>query len=1827
MNKEGVVRLTAVLVVLVLGMSTIGLGLQFTSQDAAGAATKQVVKAPVVFRQISSTSTSLGASSIVLGQSVTDNATVKALWLTSVPTGTVSFQVNGPNAGWTTYADGVALVSGKAISPSYTPTVAGNYYFRAVYNGDPNFLGSKSGVYEEPLKVTKASSSTTTDLGTLMINLGQSVKDNASVTGITGNFPNPTGTVNFQVSFNGGNWKTFAASVPLINGKAISAFYKPSAAGIYDFRAVYTGDRNYLKSQSSNDSEPLGVGLPGSHTTTSLGVTAITLGGSVRDNATVTADSGMKVPTGTVQFQVSFNGSSYVTYDTKSLVNAKAKSIVYKPMAAGNYQFRAVYSGDKNTAGSQSVGGSEPLRVNAAASVTTTSLGKATITLGQSVKDNATVTGLTGFPVPNGTVQFQVKFGTGAWVAYDNETLSPSNGKGAAVSVFYKPLNAGSYQFRAVYAGDPNYLGGQSRDGDEPLAVGQAGTTTVTVLSSDTIHLGQSVLDTATVTGLGSPFPVPTGNVDFQVKIGNGAWISFDNETLSAGSATSKAYVPTVVGNYNFRAMYAGDSNYLGSASNDISEPLGVGHAPSTTVTDLGVSSIVLGQSVTDNVTVSKVSGALPVPTGSVQFLVSFNGSAYVAYDNQTLANGQAVSIPFKPLAAGNYQFRAVYAGDDVYAGSMTVNGTEPLTVAKAGTTTTTALDFGSILFGSSVFDTATVNGLSSPFPVPTGNVDFQVSRNGGSFVSFDNKTLIGGSVTSIAYSPTAPGNYNFRAVYGGDNNYLGSTSDDLSEPLVVGKAPSAVFTQLVPADIVLGQSVTDIVNVINLAPGPIPEGTVQFLVSFNGSAYVAYDNQTLVSGAATSSAYQPLAAGNYQFRAVYSGDSNYNGNQSLDGSEPLTVGQVSTTTDTRLDFSSILLGSSVFDTATVNGLGSPFPVPTGNVDFQVSFNSGPWISFDNGETLIGGSVTSNAYIPSVPGNYNFRAVYGGDNNYLGSTSDNASEPLGVGLAPSETMTFLSSNEITLGGSVTDFVSVNNLASLSVPTGTVQFQVSFNGSAYVAYDNQTLFGGIATSAAYQPLAAGSYQFQAVYSGDANFNGSTSLNGSEPLSVVQATTITTTLLDSTNILLGVSVFDTATVAGLGSPFPVPTGNVDFQVSFNSGPWISFDNGTLSTGSVTSSAYIPKVIGNYNFRAVYGGDNNYLGSTSDNASEPLGVTLAPSFTVTSVGVDSITLGQSVTDNVTVINLASVPVPTGTVQFQVSFNGSAFVAYDNQTLANGVATSKAYQPLAAGNYFFRAVYSGDAVFDGSMSVNDSEPLGVIPASTVTATSLDTPSILFGESVFDTAIVTGLGGSFPVPTGNVSFEVRFGNGAWVQYDNKTLVAGTATAEFVPSAVGSYTFRAIYFGDLNYNGSRSADGAEPLSVGQAPTFVLTDLGTSEIVLGQSVRDNVTVGNLASGPVPTGTVQFQVSFNGSAYVAYDNQTLVGGTAISVSYQPAVAGNYLFQAVYSGDANFTGSVSLNFEPLAVGQASTITTTSLDSSRIQLGVLVFDTATVAGPTGFLAPTGNVDFQVSFNHGAWVSFDNETLVAGTVTSVPYTPSVFGDYNFRAVYGGDNNYLGSMSDNGSEPLIVDKAPSDTMTSLSSNQITLGESVTDSVTVINLASIQTPTGTVQFQVSFNGAAYVAYDNKTLANGMATSASYMPLRAGSFEFRAVYSGDDNFNASVSLDGSEPLSVGQAQTTTTNVLSSSVIHLGTAVSDTATVTGLGNPFPIPTGNVTFQVRFNNGDWVTFDNKTLVDGSATSKGYTPTVAGSYDFRAIYNGDDNYLAVPFSTVIVLP
>jgi hypothetical protein len=177
------------------------------------------------------------------------------------PTGWITFQVSKPGSfGWAKYGQSVALSNGSALSASHMPMSAGVFYFRALYGGDKYHTPSRSGYRAEKFTVNKADSTTTTQLSDTSIALGNYVFDTATVAGLGGKFPKLTGTVDFEVSNDGGvTWATYDGGEALTGGVATSSAYEPLSPGAYLFRAVYNGDANYKPSESGEQDEPLTV--------------------------------------------------------------------------------------------------------------------------------------------------------------------------------------------------------------------------------------------------------------------------------------------------------------------------------------------------------------------------------------------------------------------------------------------------------------------------------------------------------------------------------------------------------------------------------------------------------------------------------------------------------------------------------------------------------------------------------------------------------------------------------------------------------------------------------------------------------------------------------------------------------------------------------------------------------------------------------------------------------------------------------------------------------------------------------------------------------------------------------------------------------------------------------------------------------------------------------------------------------------------------------------------------------------------------------------------------------------------------------------------------------------------------------------------------------------------------------------------------------------------------------------------------------------------------------------------------------------------------------
>ncbi len=207
------------------------------------------------------------------------------------------------------------------------------------------------------------------------------------------------------------------------------------------------------------------------------------------------------------------------------------------------------------------------------------------------------------------------------------------------------------------------------------------------------------------------------------------------------------------------------------------------------------------------------------------------------------------------------------------------------------------------------------------------------------------------GSATSeSSANTTAIGKYCWRAEYSGDGFYNSSThTNATTECFTTVGQPSQTATQSTPSSstVVPGTSVSDAATVTPVVAGQqTATGSVKFFlcqpaqVTAGGCEGVA---GTQVGGAVTlngsgqatsASSSNTTAIGKYCWRAVYSGDSFYNGSSHTNAASECftTVKQPSqTATQCVAGSSTVVPGTSASDTATITGSG---PTPTGSVTF-----------------------------------------------------------------------------------------------------------------------------------------------------------------------------------------------------------------------------------------------------------------------------------------------------------------------------------------------------------------------------------------------------------------------------------------------------------------------------------------------------------------------------------------------------------------------------------------------------------------------------------------------------------------------------------------------------------------------------------------------------------------------------------------------------------------------------------------------------------------------------------------------------------------------------
>jgi hypothetical protein len=499
-----------------------------------------------------------------------------------------------------------------------------------------------------------------------------------------------------------------------------------------------------------------------------------------------------------------------------------------------------------------------------------------------------------------------------------------------------------------------------------------------------------------------------------------------------------------------------------------------------STTTSLQVTptSVTHGSNVTLTTNVAPASGG-GTPTGAVAILSNSTLPSNESQTAITLNNGSG-SATVDYLPGGTYELTARYGGDGVFSSSSSSPQTLTVSPEKSTLTVQVVGDYGAsksyLTYGLPVYLSAQPVGVNSPTGgsdgAATGSVAFTVD---GASTSVP---LNVGGIASWTTPILSVGSHTAGASYSGDASFQSSSAAAVNFSVTKGY-PSLNMNVLAPASISApgwqinpGGSISlaaevgpefGVLNGVPAPPGTVgPTGTVTIclttvlsigiqactfpnysqtvpLVSPNG-IYSLYSEATVT--------FTNLAAGFYMPQFVYNGDANWQ-LYGLDYLDYVTVGTATpqTASTTTLSVSPNSISGTQGATLTTTVTGSNGVAPTGYVYY---YNNGNFMTWDYLVPSTTGATSADVFSVSPAwfwnsGSNQVVAIYNGDNNYAGSTSNTVS--LSVTQTVGDFMIAPVAPQITVAGGSSGSVGLN-LTSVNSFNGTLNLTCTPSSSQF-----------------------------------------------------------------------------------------------------------------------------------------------------------------------------------------------------------------------------------------------------------------------------------------------------------------------------------------------------------------------------------------------------------------------------------------------------------------------------------------------------------------------------------------------------------------------------------------------------------------------------------------------------------------------------------------------------------------------------------------------------------------------------------------------------------
>jgi hypothetical protein len=1091
---------------------------------------------------------------------------------------------------------------------------------------------------------------------------------------------------------------------------------------------------------------------------------------------------------------------------------------------------------------------------------------------------------------------------------------------------------------------------------------------------------------------------------------------------------------------------------------------------------------------------------------------------------------------------------------------------------AARDTTTAVLLSSNSVNTGqqvqikAQVFYTVTVT--TAIFP--SGTVDF--TSGGTAIPGCTGQALSSAGAANgnaYAYCTTSlaqAGVFTIAANYNGDSS---SNASSGSARLTVAGA-SVVSIQVTTLYQQVLQPLTLAATVTNTSGLPIT-GTVDF--TNNGSAIAGCTGMTVTAGVATCTTSFPQT-GSYTVAANYNGDSL---NQPASGSAAVTIGKLYATPYVSAYVQGGQVNGSFYlsQPITVDATFSPAagaPAPTGTATF-----------YDGSTALATVALGAGGYLKMsarfAMGPHTVTVVYGGDADYLTSTTPAASFSIGktpttpyITSIPGGSQVLIYGEPVIVGATFPP-----PPGSTVAPTGSVAF---YDGAAQIAagaIDATGHAGLLVPSGALPPFSVGTHAIKAVYAGDDNYLPSdTSAAGLLSVSFMKAPVCLA--VSATRFQSGrpVTIYATAVVDSPG--IVTAGGTVDFSSGGGAIPGctgVALANGAAQcTATFTQAATV---------NVMYSGDANTQQATAP-------VTLSSDEAIAGIYVESATtspvLGQTATIDVRLTAAPGTAPPTGPVTFTDQYGGasvslgSAAVGADGHALLVTAA-------LGLGDHTITASYGGDANYQPSSA----PPVTVSVEPDPDSLTVSAPAATVGQPLTVTAAAAAISPGTATPTGTVSFyglaDSPIGTCMLAQRN------GGAQCSAAIARLDTLSMRAVYAGDANNAGGSAS---VQLSSAQALAGMYVTPSSATPAVGTPVTITAVLTSAAGVVAPTGTVTFSdngVSL-GTAAVGSNGQASTAAPSNSVA--ALTVGNHEIAAAYSGDAKYAPSSATALE-MVVTKATTKMDLAATPAQAGEPVTMQAAVTVLGP-GTPAQGGTVDF---FNSSTAIAGCSGVALANGIAQCTTMFAQLGAYVINASYSGGPNTTAVTA---SLQLTVGKLTPGFYAAAYSTSLPYGAGV--GITALAMGT-PTPTGSVTFS---DGAATLA--TMTLGpDGTAPlaipSKTLPPLAVGTHSIVAAYSGDGNYQAAAAQ--AIVLTIAKASTSVALASPPPQVDQPVALKAAVTVASPGNA--TPAGTVDF---LNGGSAIPGCMGLAPQNAAAYCTTTFSQLGNYTITARYNGDAN-------------